>query len=514
MKLLDCTIRDGGYYNFWDFDKSTVSSYLKYINPLPIEYIEIGYRSLPEGEYLGEYFYLPKSRIKDIHSQTTKSLAVILNEKNTRLEDLEKLIGGLEGYIKMVRIAIDPKNLSRALKLIAEIKKYGFEVAANVMYLSKWDLSDKNFLEAIQNLDNSGADVFYLVDSYGGIYPNELATLISEIKNHTKVPLGFHGHNNLELSLINSIIAIENNVEFIDSTIMGMGRGAGNLKTELLLTHLSKSINLEVNFDSLGKLIEQFQDLMDKYQWGTNLPYMISGISNLPQKQVMEWITDKTYSYTSITNALVSRQVDKRNFPSVTSIKYKFNQSIILGGGPSAAENVDYIKKLIEINTDTVLIFASSRFSDLYSKIDVPKFFILVGDEGKRVLNSKELSENQTPIAIVPKGPRHIESFIPRIINETDIYESDNAIFDDEFTDNHTAMALEISKQISNSIYIIGYDGFSGKDINPKQHRHSILNYRIFDAFQNRTNLILKSLTQTKYSNLKIESIYSMLTNA
>jgi len=514
MKLLDCTIRDGGYYNLWDFNESTVTNYLRDINSLPIDYIEIGYRSLPEDEYLGEYFYLPKSRIKKISSLTTKNLVFILNEKNTRIEDLEELIGGLQEHIQMVRIAIDPNNLSRSLKLVSEIKNYGYEVAVNVMYLSKWDLSDSIFIDGIRNLDKSGADVFYLVDSYGGIYPDDLSDIISEIKKLTNVPLGFHGHNNLELALINTITAIKEGVEFIDSTIMGMGRGAGNLKTELLLTYLSKSLNLKVNFDSLGKLVEEFQVLMDQYHWGTNLPYMISGISNLPQKQVMEWITDKTYSYTSITNALISHQENQRTFPDFISTDYQFKQSIIVGGGPSAEKNVDYIKKLIEINPDTVIIFASSRFSDLYKEISTPKFFILVGEEGKRTTYSKEFCKDNDHVAIVPRGPRAIKSYIPCIINEINIYELENSIFDKELIDNQTAMALDLSNQISKSIFLIGYDGFSGKDINPKQHRHSILNYHLFDIFQNRTNLVLKSLTQTKYSNIKIESIYSILTNA
>lgn len=107
----------------------------------------------------------------------------------------------------------------------------------------------------------------------------------------------------MQLGLINTLTAIECGVDYVDATILGMGRGAGNLNMELLLTYLNKG-GLEVDFNILGDVITAFQPLLDKYQWGTNLPYMLSGAHSIPQKEVMDWVTNRTYSFNSIVRAL------------------------------------------------------------------------------------------------------------------------------------------------------------------------------------------------------------------
>ena len=122
---------------------------------------------------------------------------------------------------------------------------------------------------------NGIADLFCMVDSYGGVYPDDVQEMLLIVKENVTCPVGFHGHNNLELGLINTLTAINNGVDFVDTTILGMGRGAGNLKTELLLTYMNKNSGLDVDFNVLGDIILAFSGLLKKYEWGTNLPYML-----------------------------------------------------------------------------------------------------------------------------------------------------------------------------------------------------------------------------------------------
>ena len=138
MKILDCTLRDGGYYTNWDFEESTTHTYFASMEKLPIDYIEIGYRSKPMSDYMGKYFYCPIYVIKSIKELSGKKLAVILNEKDVRAEDAEALLKPCQGLIDMVRIAMAPSNFLRALDLAKEVKYLGFELAFNVMYMSTW----------------------------------------------------------------------------------------------------------------------------------------------------------------------------------------------------------------------------------------------------------------------------------------------------------------------------------------------------------------------------------------
>ena len=139
----------------------------------------------------------------------------------------------------MIRIAIDPKNMERAIELAKEVKKEGFKVAFNVMYMSNWK-ADSSFLNTFKRVEIV-IDYFYMVDSYGGVMPEDVKETIQLVKSKTNVPLGFHGHDNLEMGLINTITAIDAGCDIVDATVTGMGRGAGNLKTELLLTYLENA---------------------------------------------------------------------------------------------------------------------------------------------------------------------------------------------------------------------------------------------------------------------------------
>src|SRR5690606_34706880 len=172
MKILDCTLRDGGYYTNWDFDRNAVDTYIESCNYLPIEYLEIGYRSTPQQGYLGEYFYLPVYVIERIKKQTNKKLAILLNEKDITAEDAGPLLTPCLGLITLVRIAVAPQQFARGLKLAKAIKDMGFEVGINVMYMSKWE-QHKDFLSLLPEIKGI-ADYFYMVDSYGSVYPQDV----------------------------------------------------------------------------------------------------------------------------------------------------------------------------------------------------------------------------------------------------------------------------------------------------------------------------------------------------
>ena len=285
FKILDCTLRDGGYYTNWDFKSQLVNKYLKAMEELPIDYVEIGYRNLKQSEYKGSFLFTTET-LKKVKSLTSKSIVLIIDEKNLSEDDIKQVIEPCGKYIEMIRIAIDPKRFDFGIKKAGIVRKLGYKVAFNVMYLSKW-IDDNSFHKKLNGLEKH-VDYLYLVDSYGSVYPEDINRVVKKIRLITSVKLGFHGHNNMELALANSIEAVNCGVEIIDATILGMGRGAGNLKTELLLTQISKT--QKINFNLISNIVSEFYLLKKKYSWGTNLPYIISGFYSIPQKKVMDWL--------------------------------------------------------------------------------------------------------------------------------------------------------------------------------------------------------------------------------
>lgn len=508
IKLLDCTLRDGGYYTNWDFDKNLCNRYFDAMDRLPVEFLEIGYRSKALEGYYGEYFYLPISLVKRIKHETNKKLVIILNEKDVRASEVEDLLGPVQGLVDMVRIAIQPENLLRARSLALELKNHGFMVGFNVMYMSTWNSVDglKNALNGIEEV----ADYFYMVDSYGGVFPDDVVRTIELVREVSSVPLGFHGHNNLELALINTITAIDHGVEIVDSTITGMGRGAGNLKTELLLTYLNQKFNLEVDFSALSTVVDNFTPLQIKYGWGTNLPYMVSGANSLPQKEVMEWVSKRYYPLNSIVQALNNQKnkvADNASFPvfrEVTSAETCY----IIGGGASASEVSSYVSDMIKENSKSCIIHASSRNVGFYKDIDCEHYFCLVGNEGNRLeQNYGDLSEFMGT-CVLPPYPRKMGSVIPdRIKNRC--FELSQVNFTDSITDAHTSLALQTALDLGfKEAFVIGYDGYAEASLSMKEQELFIENEVLFkDAADSGLKLV--SLTPTRYDSLIQDSIYS-----
>jgi len=509
MKILDCTLRDGGYYTNWDFSKDLVNTYVSAFNHLPVDYLEVGYRSIMMNEYLGEYFYSPVYILEEIRKKSQKKIVIILNEKDIRPEHVEKLLRPCVGLVDMVRIALDPQQLKRALLLAAEIRKLNFEVGFNIMYMSKWK-QDRTFVDEIRFADEV-ADYFYLVDSYGGVYPNDVRETIDLVRQRTKCKLGFHGHNNLELALINTLTAIECGVDIVDATVTGMGRGAGNLKTELLLTALNAKDGLAVDFDALSRVVDAFNKLNRIHEWGTNLPYMVSGANSLPQKDVMEWVTRRFYSFNSIIRALQNQKEGRTDNEQLPPFKpdRTYRKAIVIGGGPSAASHSHAILEFLKRQKDFCIIHASAKNAGFYKDVNCPQFFCLVGNEGFRLEKVFNEYGDFKVQCVLPPFPRKMGTYIPKAVRNS-AYELQGITFTDRLFDSHTVLALQTAIAVNAAeVLIVGYDGYQTATITQLEKALSEENEYTFSMFRKSTDIKVAAITPTVYRNINVKSVYA-----
>lgn len=514
-EILDCTLRDGGYYTNWDFDEALTGSYFRAMERLPVSYIEIGYRSLIQDGYKGEYNFCPDYLLVNIRKlMPSKKIGIMLNEKEVKPEDLTKLLSFPEGTVNLVRMAVDPKNLVRAGHTAEIIKKMGFEVGFNVMYMSKWS-EYPNFISDIISL-NGIVDSFSMVDSFGSMYPEGVAELTRLLKARLTCKIGFHGHNNLELAFANTLAAINAGCDIIDSTIAGMGRGAGNLRTELLSAYLSSTKNLNIDFNSLSKTVSDFEQLKEKYGWGTNLPYMVSGLSSLPQKDVMDWVTRRFYSINSILQALHNMRDKKKDnikLPIFNSDKKHFDIVLIIGGGPSGVTSSKPLKEFLkkESNKKVCIIHASSKNAGYYNDINIPQFFCLVGNEGHRLEKVFAGFNLDRVSCVLPPYPRKMGTYIPEsLINKS--YELAEVTFTPLYRDSHTALALQTAVELSaKTVYIAGYDGYDGLIGENERMLTSENEYLLTQIINNEPEMEVATVTATKYKGVKNKSVYRLL---
>jgi 4-hydroxy 2-oxovalerate aldolase len=511
INICDCTLRDGGYYTNWDFNEDTVKMYFNAMNDIPaITHIEIGYRSMPQNEYLGEYFYCPEHVLKMAKELCpNKEIAIMLNEKDTKIEDLDELLVPYKEYIDLVRTAVAPINLDRAMVLGKELKKRGFKVAFNLMYMSQW-ATDVDFIKKLNQLEGE-VDYIYMVDSFGGVYPDDVKNALLTIKKEVSIPIGFHGHNNMELGLANSLTAIESGCDIVDATITGMGRGAGNLKTELLLTSMNSKGLINIDFNKLNPIVAEFEKMQKQYQWGTSLPYMISGAYSLPQKDVMEWIAKRRFTTESIINALQNRKnqlTDNHEVPVFESETDDKNV-VIIGGGPNTQKHAHALKLYCKNNPDIVLVHAGTRFVELFNELPNRQYYCLLGAEGYKLQKALPKLILDNVKCILEPSPRKMGTILPdQIISRT--FELKRISFIDNYPDSLLTIAFQLSIDLNaKNVYLFGLDGYDMKT-DEQMVEVSKENQALIEQYIVSGNSLV-SLTPSNYQGFKTISIYSKL---
>lgn len=511
ITLLDCTLRDGGYYTNWDFPSALVEKYLSAVNTLPIDYVELGYRSLDTSSYHGEYNYLPRYVLQRSRQLCpNKKIAIMINLKEVDENSVVPLLGNLSPYVDLVRFATKPEDTGKAVKIARIAKEHGLETAVNIMYMSTW-VENPEFAKSLKGAEQY-VDNIMMVDSYGSVYPNQIADCIYKIRQQYNGKIGFHGHNNIELAFANSLAAIAAGIDSIDATMTGMGRGAGNLRTELLLTYCAKYDD-SISLNQLMDTIEDFELLRQKYGWGTNLPYMISGCNSLPQKDIMEWITKKRYSASSIVRRLQSH-IKPSNHENIYHDLPRTNKeehtTMLIGGGESVCTHIRAILELIACQTGKVhLIFSSSKHLHLFDSVDnaVQRYIYMVGIEGKRL--EKQLSSlRSSDTLVVSRQDPDMDIYIPsEAISQT--YSLPRQNDDYSLSDSPLYASVKIAEYLgAESMLLLGYDGYDA-DIQSDKFNMMEETQSVIDHFANKHQMC--SLLPTKYHNLKEKSIYSLL---
>jgi 4-hydroxy 2-oxovalerate aldolase len=508
MEILDCTLRDGGYYTQWDFSQTLLLPYFAAMEALPVTMVEIGYRNHPGSGYYGRHYYTPVSLMQQARElMPSKQLALMLDEKSCPPDTLHLLLESCKGLIDMFRIAVAPDRLANALLMAEVIKGFDFKVGINLMYASTLT-PDTPALNLVSRMEGV-VDALSLVDSYGAIYPDQLTALVKVCRSKTQIPIGFHGHNNIELAFANCLAAIQAGCTIIDATVTGMGRGAGNLKTELLLTHVNKYNHIPVNFDVLSNVVNEFEKLRETYGWGTNLPYMVSGINSLPQKDVMDWVSKRYYSVQSIVRALHSQKdghLERGKYPEFKPDTH-CNRALIVGGGPSVKEHIDAVLTLVHRNPDVCIIHASAKNAQWFSGVINRQYYCLVGNEGHRLEQAFQTLGNWQGDCILPPYPRKMGTFIPAAAqNRTfELPPPDNHLIN---RDSHTSLAIQTAMALHvNEVYIIGYDGYSGNVMGNLEQDLVEENNTLFRYAAEHFNTF-KALTATRYNIEDQASVY------
>ncbi len=311
IKVLDCTIRDGGLINNHDFDHRFVREVYKAISKSGVDYMEIGYKNskkLFSPDEFGLWKFCDDDKINEVIEgiESKTKISVMVDVGRVNIEDIKP---AAESPVDMIRTATYVKDMDKAIFMANHFDKKGYETTINIMAISRNQGAELD--EAFRQIEKeSKVKVVYIVDSFGALYQETVEELVKRARKIIRSKeIGFHGHNHQQLAFGNTIEAIIHNANYIDGTVYGIGRAAGNCPLELLIGFL-KNPKFDIR-PILDLISDEFIPLREKIEWGYIIPYAISGMMNEHPRAAMALRkSDKKENYREFYESLMDPELD------------------------------------------------------------------------------------------------------------------------------------------------------------------------------------------------------------
>ena len=296
IKVLDCTIRDGGLMNSHKFDDQVVKAVYAACVEAGIDYMEMGYKAsrkvIVPGEY-GAWKYCVEDDLRRIVNDNPTSLKLSIMADAERTDYHEDILPKNQSVIDLVRVATYIHQIPTALDMVKDAHDKGYETTLNLMAVSTVPEYELN--EGMELLARSETEAIYVVDSFGTLYSEQVQHLVRKYLQYCKgtgKEVGMHAHNNLQLAFANTIDAIVLGANRLDATRAGLGRGAGNCAMELLIGFLH---NPKYNLLPVLRCVQDtIEPMRAKLMWGFDLPYMLTGFLNQHPRSAIKFKEAKT----------------------------------------------------------------------------------------------------------------------------------------------------------------------------------------------------------------------------
>jgi 4-hydroxy 2-oxovalerate aldolase len=531
IKVLDCTFRDGGYYCDWSFHPTLIKKYLETMVLARVDIVEIGFRFMPKSRLLGSLAYSSDDFLSTLDLPKGIDYSVMINAS-----DLINFESGIDeavnflfskksdSSIDIVRIATHVKDLNACKEISIKLTKLGYRVFLNIMQISSMKSPEIVSLSSTVKAWSS-IEVLYFADSLGNMESYQVEQVINSISQEWSGAIGIHTHDNKNLALSNSLQALDHGATFIDATLLGMGRGAGNARMEDLLVELSSKGYDQYNPDSIFPIVtNDFTVLKNKYKWGSNIYYFLSAIHNIHPTYIQEMLSDQRYDNDQKLSAI--------NFLKTTGASiYSFDNMMRAVSGKSESEKGKWSAKNWARGRDILIIGSGpstkSYLKDIVGYINrrdpvvlclnindiIPDELITayVASRSSRLLIDSSRYKSLNKPIIMPLS--RIPDEFKELFNEVNILDYGLSIKNESFEILNNGCILDSSLTINyaisianaagaNQILLTGVDGYEESDPRQLEMLSSIERYN-----SSPKNLPIFALTPSNYPIIE-KSIY------
>jgi 4-hydroxy 2-oxovalerate aldolase len=481
IKLLDCTLRDGGYNNDWEFGHDTLINLFERSTSSGIDFIEIG--------FLDDRRPFDINRSIMPNTSCARQIWGNLNRKNTKVVamidygtcDIKNIQPRKDSFIDGMRVIFKMHLMYEALDYCQKLMDLGYLVFAQGVSFTTY--TDEKLHEIITLLNQIKPYAFSIVDTYGLMDINLLNHYYESLDTHLDkdIAIGFHAHNNFQLAFANCMELARKHGEksrmlLLDGSIFGMGKGAGNAPLELLITFMNENFNTHYDISQILEAIDvNVLDMYKKMRWGYSLKAFIAASNDCHPEYVSYLLNKKTLSVKSINEILgkietgpkkllydkqyieqlyvdyqKNRYEDESDYKKIKNL-IAGKKVLIIGPGKSVSSDQEKIADFIA--TEKTVVFSINFIPEPF-KVD----YLFLTNSKRYVQQSKAISQASDNIKIIAT------SNVTRAAGKFDINLDYEPLIDREavFIDNSFIMALKIMIKIGvKNVFLAGFDGYT-----------------------------------------------------
>ena len=317
INLLDCTLRDGGYLNDWEFGHDNIVNIFERLVSANVDIIEIGFLNESREYDVNRTIFPDAESVNRTYAGLTKQESMIVGMIDYGTCGIEKVIPASDSVMDGIRVIFKKEKKEKAIAFCKQIKELGYKVFAQAVSITSYD--DAELMELIRLVNDLEPYAFSLVDTYGLLHKNQLMHYFDFVNEHmkTSIGLGYHSHNNFQLAYANCIEVMElpllERDIVIDGTLYGMGKSAGNAPLELLASYLNDNLGKHYHCSQLLEAIDvTMLDLYKQIPWGYSFKFFLSASKDCHPNYVTYLMDKKKLSMKSINEILDKLEWSKR----------------------------------------------------------------------------------------------------------------------------------------------------------------------------------------------------------
>ncbi len=532
IKLLDCTLRDGGYVNDWEFGHNNLISIYERLVDAGVDIIEVGFLDERRPFDYNRSIFPNTESIKRIWENSNKRPPMVVGMIDYGTCDIKNIQPCDDSYLDGIRVIFKKHLMHEAMEYCAQIKKLGYKVFSQLVSVTAY--TDEELMELIELVNDVEPYAVSMVDTYGLLNPKDMLHIYNILDEYVSpnIGIGFHAHNNFQLAYANCISFLDKDRKHdivVDGTLYGMGKSAGNAPLELLIMELNNNYRGQYDLHPVLEAIEEsVMDFYKKSPWGYKMFFYLSAENRCHPTYVSDYQKKQNLSLTDLDNVLkqiepedkkllYDKDVSEENYQAyhkanilddkvVEELRKEFlsKNLLLIGPGKNIQLQEEKVRKYIEEKSPKIISinYIPGAFKVDYVFSTNAKRYQQMTDSLREVRNKDVKIIATSNVYCMKNGNEEYR------VDRAPLLESRERI-----TDNSLLMLLKVLKRVGvKKVACAGFDGYSDKEVN---YFNPSMEYSFIRDEAQHLNMHMRDALANEFADMQVDFVtYSHYTEA